>query len=258
MRYASRRASQAPLVGRIREIAEVRISYGYRRIHVLLRREGWRVNHKRTYRLYREEGLGLRRKRPKRRRSAVTRTPRVVATRPNERWSMDFVSDALANGRKLRVLTVVDAYTRECVALEARATFGGEDVAAVLTRVGVERGLPTAISVDNGTEFTSKAFDQWAYAHRVQLDFSRPGKPTDNSTIESFNARLRDECLSKHYFSTLAEVVVAMKVFRDDFNTFRPHSSLDDLTPAEFRARLTIQPTANRPQYGSPTGPEMG
>jgi putative transposase len=247
IRYASRRASQAPLCGRIREIAEVRISYGYRRIHVLLRREGWRVNHKRTYRLYREEGLGLRRKRPKRRRSAVAREARVMATRPNQRWSMDFMSDALANGQKLRVLTVIDTYTRECIALEAATSFRGQDVAAVLTRVGTERDLPTTISVDNGTEFTSKAFDQWAYDNRVKLDFSRPGKPTDNAMIEAFNARVRRECLSEHYFSTLAEARIVLQVYRSEFNFHRPHSSLRGLTPAQFRAGLDDQSDRRQP-----------
>lgn len=223
----------------MREIAEVRVSYGYRRIQVLLRREGWRVNHKRTYRLYREDGLSLRKKRPKRRRMAVARQPRIPATRPNERWSMDFMADALANGQKLRVLTIVDAYTRECVALEAAAHFRGQDVAAILSRIAVTRRLPQTISVDNGTEFTSRVFDHWAYTNHVQLDFSRPGKPTDNATIESFNASVRRECLSQHYFSTLAEAQVVLGIYRDDFNKQRPHSSLGQKTPAEFYAGTT-------------------
>jgi putative transposase len=236
VQYIGVRPPQTALRTRIREIAEVRVSYGYRRITVLLRREGWRVNAKRTYRLYREEGLGLRRKRPKRRRSAMARQVRAAATRPNERWSMDFMSDALANGQKLRVLTVVDAYTRECVALEAAAHFRGQDVAALLTRVAVTRGLPQTITVDNGTEFTSRAFDHWAWTNHVQLDFSRPGKPTDNATIESFNASVRRECLSQHYFSTLAEAQVVLAAYRADFNNHRPHSSLGQKTPAEFYA----------------------
>ena len=247
IRYASRRGSQAPLVGRIREIAEVRVSYGYRRVHVLLRREGWRVNHKRVYRLYREEGLGLRRKRPKRRRSAAVREQRAAARRPNERWAMDFMSDALASGEKSRVLTVVDACTRECVTLEARRSFRGEDVAEILTRVGADHGLPTTISVDNGTEFTSKVFDHWAYANGVRLDFSRPGKPTGNATIESFNARLRQECLSEHSFTTLAEAQVVLRTYREDFNKVRPHSSLRGLTPAQFRAELENQSDREEP-----------
>jgi len=238
VQYIAIRPPQTALRTRIREIAEVRVTYGYRRITVLLRREGWHVNAKRTYRLYKEDGLDLRRKRPKRRRSAVPRQPHVAPTRPNERWSMDFMSDALANGQKLRVLTVVDQYTRECVALEVGGHFRGHDVATILTRVAFTRGLPATINVDNGTEFTSRAFDQWAYTNRVQLDFSRPGKPTDNATIESFNASVRRECLSQHYFSTLAEAQVVLRAYQHDFNNHRPHSSLGQQTPAHFRAGL--------------------
>src|SRR5499426_3568847 len=185
-----------------------------------------------------EEGLGLRRKRPKRRRSAVARQPRPVVTRPNERWSMDFMSDALANGQKLRVLTIVDAYTRECVALEVGAHFRGQDVATILTRFGFTRGLPRTINVDNGTEFTSRAFDHWAYTNHVQLDFSRPGKPTDNATIESFNASVRRECLSEHYFLTLTDAQSVLRRYRDEYNNHRPHSSLGQQSPAQFRAGM--------------------
>ena len=220
----------------MREITEVRVHYGYRRVYVLLRREGWKVNHKRVYRLYREDGLGLRRRKPKRRRAAMARQPRPTVSAPNERWTMDFMSDALANGQKLRVLTVVDTYTRECVALEGDTQFRGADVAGVLTRLGTTRGLPTVIQCDNGTEFTSRALDHWAWSHGVQLDFSRPGKPTDNATIESFNASVRRECLSEHYFSTLAEAQVVLGLFRDEYNNHRPHSSLGQKTPAEIYA----------------------
>jgi putative transposase len=156
MLYRSVRPNQAPLIARIRDIAHTRVSYGHRRVHVLLRREGWRVNLKRVYRLYREEGLSLRRKKPKRRRAAQPRQERPAGTMPNERWSMDFMSDALADGRRLRVLTVLDTCTRECIALEVATSFRGSDVASVLTRVGVERGLPRVITVDNGTEFVAR------------------------------------------------------------------------------------------------------
>ena len=223
----------------MREITEVRLHYGYRRVHVLLRREGWTVNHKRVYRLYREEGLGLRRKKPKRRRAAMSRQPRPTVSRPNERWTMDFMSDALANGEKVRVLTVVDAYTRECLALEAGRQFRGQDVGRVLTAIAATRGRPAIIQCDNGTEFTSRALDHWAWTHRVQLDFSRPGKPTDNATIESFNASVRRECLSEHYFSTLAEARIVLGLFRDEYNNHRPHSSLGQKTPAEIYAGTT-------------------
>lgn len=238
MLYRPIRPDQSPLRQRIKEIALSRVSYGYRRVQVLLRREGWKVNPKRTYRLYREEGLCLRLKRPKRRRSAVRRQDPIAATRVNQIWAMDFMSDALADGRKLRVLTVLDRFTRECVALEVSGTFGGADVARVLTRAGVQRGLPSGINVDNGTEFTSKVFDQWAYANKVALDFSRPGKPTDNAFIESFNAQVRRECLSQHYFSSLIDARVVLDAWRDEYNNRRPHGSLGQRTPAEYRAAV--------------------
>lgn len=238
VRYVGTRPAQAPLRRRLREIGEVRVHYGYRRMHVLLRREGWTINHKRVYRLYREEGLGLRRKRPKRRRATMPREPRPTLTAMNQRWVMDFMSDALSSGDKLRIFTVVDAFTRECVALEVATHFRGEDVARILTGAAAERGKPAVIGCDNGTEFTSRVFDQWAWANSVQLDFSRPGKPTDNATSESFNASVRRECLSQHYFSTLAEAEVVLRTYRQEYNNQRPHSSLGQQTPAEFRAGL--------------------
>ena len=198
-----------------------------------------RLDDKRVYRLYREDGLGLRRRKPKRRRAAMARQPRPAASAPNERWTMDFMSDALANGQKLRVLTVVDTYTRECLALEVGTHFRGHDVARVLTQLGTIRELPAVIQCDNGTEFTSRALDQWAWANKVQLDFSRPGKPTDNATIESFNASVRRECLSEHYFSTLAEAQVVLGLYRAEYNNHRPHSSLGQRTPAEIYAGTT-------------------
>lgn len=234
--YKSIRPTQEPLRVRIREIASVRVSYGFRRVHVLLRREGWKVNLKRVHRLYRDEGLSLRSKKPKRRRSASPRIERPAGRVPNERWSMDFMSDALADGRKLRVLTVLDTCTRECVALEVAANFGGQKVADVLTRVGVRRGLPTTITVDNGTEFTSRALDHWAYRNKLKLDYTRPGKPTDNGFIESFNARFRSECLSQHYFSSVEDARGVLDAWRDDYNHQRPHSALGQRTPAEVGA----------------------
>jgi len=176
--YKAKRRPQAVLNKRIKEIAETRVRYGYRRIHVLLRREGWRVNAKRVWRLYREMGLQLRNKTPKRRVKAKLREDRRIATRPNETWAMDFVHDQLATGRKLRVLTIVDTFLRFSPALEPRFTFRGTDVVEVLERVGREVGLPATIRVDQGTEFVSRDLDLWAYQRGVTLDFSRPGKPT--------------------------------------------------------------------------------
>ncbi len=194
------RPSQEPLRRRLRELAASRVSYGYLRLHVLLRREGWTLNHKRVYRLYREEGLGLQRKRPRRRRSAVARGSQATASQPNERWAMDFMQDVLADGRTFRVFTLVDTYTRECLALEARPRFRGGEVAAILSEVIAERGAPAVIQCDQGTEFTSITMDRWAYWNRVQLDFSRRGKPGDNARCEAFNGSVRRECLAQAYF----------------------------------------------------------
>jgi putative transposase len=232
----------------LHELASVRVSYGYRRLHVLLRREGWGINHKRTYRLYAEEGLMLKRKRPRRHRSAVARVTRPAALEPNERWCMDFVSDALADGRRLRLLTVVDTCTRECLAIEVGGSLRGPDVASVLTRLGLQRSLPERITCDHGPEFTSQALDHWAYQNRVALDFTRPGKPTDNAHIESFNGRLRQECLSQHWFLGLVEARRAIELWRDDYNNHRPHSALDNRTPAHYRCGGIFEPDRNRLQ----------
>ena len=175
---------------RIRDLSQTRVRYGYFRIYVLLRGEGRRVNHKRVYRLYREDGLSLRLKRPRRHVSAVSRERQPGASAPNEPWSMDFVSDALFDGRRLRALTVVDAYTREALMIEVAQGIKGEQVVDAITRVASLRGPPKAIRVDNGPEFVSKALDRWAYENAVALDFSRPGTPTDNAFVESFNGRL--------------------------------------------------------------------
>ncbi len=188
---------------RIRELAGVRVRSGYRQIHVLLLREGWRVNHKRVYRLYREEGLALKARRPKRRKSAAARVQPALPKEANERWAMDFIHDTLESGRSVRILSVIDVHTRECLALVPRQSFRGVDVADVLSELGGARKFPERINVDNGTEFTSKALDHWAYWNRVELDFSRPGKPTDNAHVEAFHGTLRRECLSQHWFLDL-------------------------------------------------------
>ena len=242
-RYRSVRPDQAPLRQRIKEIAEVRIRYGYRRIHVLLRREGWPVNHKRVRRLYREEGLNLRTKRPRRHVMAARRVERPLAQRPNEIWAMDFVSDALFNGKRFRALTVVDAYTRECLAIHADQGIKGEQVVDVMDRLLFERGsAPAKIRVDNGPEFISRALDHWAYINRVTLDFSRPGKPTDNAFVESFNGRLRDECLNTHWFLSLDDARAKLEAWRRDFNETRPHTSPGFMTPADEAPDLSFWP----------------
>ena len=221
----------------MKEIAATRVRYGYRRIHVLLRREGWRVNGKRVYRLYRELGLQLRNKTPKRRVKAKLRDDRRPATRSNETWAMDFVHDQLATGRKLRVLTIVDTFSRYSPAVEARFTFSGADVVAVLETVGRQMGFPTSIRVDQGTEFTSRDLDLWAYQRGVILDFSRPGKPTDNAFIESFNGKFRAECLNAHWFMGLDDARQKCEDWRRDYNEERPHSAIGNFTPAALLNR---------------------
>jgi putative transposase len=234
-RYRLRRDPQEALRQRLRELAAVRVRFGYRRLTVLLRREGWQVNAKRIYRLYGLEGLVVRTKARKKLASRA-RVPLPRPIRPNERWSMDFVSTRLANGRWFRTLTVLDLYTRESLALVADRSLTGVRVAAALNAVLQRRPAPQAITVDNGTEFVSRAMDAWAYAHDVRLDFIRPGKPVENAFIESFNGKLRDECLNSHVFASVAEAQVVLDAWREDYNAVRPHSALQDRTPVEVGA----------------------
>jgi len=234
-RYRSRRDNQAELRMRLRELAGTRVRYGYRRLTVLLRREGRAVNAKRIYRLYREEGLQvLRTKRTKR--AAHVRVPLAGATRPNQRWSMDFVSDRLADGRWFRILTVVDQYTRECLCAYADRSQSGDRVVAQMQRLVRMRGAPESITTDNGSEFAGRAMEVWAYTAGVKLDFIRPGRPVQNGYIESFNGRLRDECLNGEVFFNLADARQKIEQWRDDYNSKRPHSALGDRTPQEFSA----------------------
>ena len=218
----------------IRDVATKRPRYGWRRVLVLVRRDGHAVGEHRLRRIYREEGLSLRAKAPKRRRSAVVRQPRTDPTELNQMWSMDFMHDRLTDGRKIRLLTVVDAYSRECLALEVRHTFKADDVVSVLRRVVATRGAPKTIRCDNGTEFTAAQFDQWAYWNRVEVDFSRPGKPTDNAFIESFNGRVRQELLNPSWFDTLEQARREAADWRRDYNEIRPHRSLGNRSPKEF------------------------
>jgi putative transposase len=242
-RYRPIRDDQAALRKRMKEIASVRVRYGYRRIHVLLRREGWAVNHKRVQRLYREEGLNLRQRRPRRHVMAARRMERQGPTQANEIWAMDFVSDALFDGRRFRALTVVDAYTRECLAIEVDQGLKADAVVATMERLTYLRGrAPGKIRVDNGPEFISRVLDHWAYRHGVTLDFSRPGKPTDNAFAESFNGRLRDECLNTHWFLSLADARAKIEAWRRDYNECRPHTSLGLRPPAEFASSAGVNP----------------
>ena len=241
-RYQSYADVQVELRQRLRELAASRIRFGYRRLHVLLRREGWVVNHKRVYRLYVEEGLEMRTKKRKKVASHV-RVQLPQAETRNQRWSMDFITDRLEDGRQFRTLTVVDQFSRECPVLESAHGFSGKQVAECLERVAMEYGLPESITVDNGSEFYSKDMDSWAYRRGVQLQFIRPGKPVENGFIESFNGRLRDECLNVNVFFSLADAREKLERWRQDYNTCRPHSALGHLPPAEYAQRTVTSTT---------------
>lgn len=246
MRYRSRRMFDEVLRRRLRELAGTHVRYGYRRLTVLLRREGWHVNAKRIYRLYREEELIVRTKQ----RRKIARRQRAMTTdlavRPNQRWSMDFVSDKLADGRSFRALTIVDQFTRECVGLEADRSMTGKKVAEVLERAQRERGfLPESITVDNGSEFSGRALEAWAIANGVQLCFIRPGRPVENGFIESFNGRLRDECLNVEWFESLDDARQKLARFREHYNHQRPHSALADRAPAVFAELHRIEKGAS-------------
>ncbi len=242
--YRSKRTGQAVLMKRIKEIAETRVRYGYRRIHVLLRREGWEVNVKRVCRLYREMGLQLRNKTPKRRVKAKLRADRTTATAPNEIWAMDFVHDQLFDGKKIRVLTIVDTFTRMAPAIDVRQNYRGCDVVETLERVSLEIGYPKTIRLDNGPEFISKDLDLWAFMKGVTLDFSRPGKPTDNAFIESLNGKFRAECLNANWFLSLDEARRKCEAWRRDYNEVRPHSAIGNKVPMELH-RAAALPTSH-------------
>jgi putative transposase len=235
--YRSRAQDHSALRMRIRELAHARPRFGYERITILLRREGWRVGRKRVRRLYRLEGLQLRMRCKRRRKMSLHRGPTPKPTGPGQYWAMDFVHDQLLSGRKFRVLTGVDKWSRERVLLEADFAFTGQSVVQALEELSAHRPMPRAITVDNGTEFTSKALDEWAWRTGVQLDFIRPGKPVENGIIESFNGRLRDECLNAHVFTSIEDARQKIAAWGDDYNENRPNSALGHLTPREFIQR---------------------
>ncbi|MET3432760.1 putative transposase [Herbaspirillum seropedicae] len=236
LRYQARGDNNAALTERITTLAGQRRRFGYRRIHVLLLREGWMVNVKRVYRLYCKAGLSVRR-RLRKRIGMTERLPLLLPEQANYAWSMDFVHDRLADGRRIRCLNIVDDFTKESVAIEVDTSISGLRVGRVLDKVAQERPLPTMIRVDHGPEFTSLALDAWAAERGVKLAFTQPGKPTQNAYIESFNGRFRDECLNDHWFSTLHEARYRIEAWRRDYNSMRPHSALNYATPAEFAAQ---------------------
>ena len=239
-RKPSRRDPRLELRQRMHEIAQTRIRYGYRRIQIMLRREGWLISRNLIYRLYREEGLALHSQRPRRRKMIVHREARVKPSRPNQVWSLDFVHDQLSGGQKFRILTVVDVYSREGLATEVDYRLRAENVVEVLNRLVRQRGAPKFLFADNGAEFTGHLVDLWAYHHNVRIDFSRPGKPTDNAFIETFNGSLRDECLNLHWFDNLAEAKRLIEAWRIDYNVSRPHMGIGNIPPREYALQIRL------------------
>jgi putative transposase len=239
-------------------LAAVRVRYGYRRLHVLLRREGWLVNLKRVRRLYHLEGLSLRLKKPKKRVSAL-RVALPPAQHPNQHWSMDFMSDALHSGRRFRVFTLVDNFSRVSPALEVDFSLTGQRVVEVLERLKLTHSLPQVLHCDNGSEFISKAVGDWAHRNNVKLDFSRPAKPTDNPFIESFNGKLRQECLDQHWFRDIEEAKFVIEAWRKEYNQERPHRSLGGQTPLEFEGQWQGRKCGQKSRLTSPGfGPVSG
>lgn len=221
----------------LKDVAAKRRRWGYRRLIVILQREGFFDNHKRIYRIYREEKLQVPRRR--RRRRAKGRVEKInVPEKPRQRWSMDFVHDGTARGQRLRMLNIVDDFTRECVAIEVDTSISGERVTRVLDKVIEQFGKPTSLLMDNGPEFTGKALDQWAYKQKISLRFIEPGKPMQNGYVESFNGKFRDECLNEHWFIDVFDARRIIEEWREDYNKERPHSSLGYLTPEAFAATI--------------------
>jgi putative transposase len=224
---------------RMHEIVRTRVRYGYRRVHIMLKREGWTAGRNLIYRLYCEEGLALRSKQPRRRKMVVQRQARCQPAQPNHAWSLDFVHDALSTGQTFRALTVMDVFTREGLAIEVGQRLRGEHVVEVLNRLVRQRGAPQFLFADNGAEFTGHLVDLWAYHHGTRIDFSRPGKPTDNAHIETFNGSLRDECLNLHWFETIADAKRIIEAWRREYNESRPHMALGNRTPQEYALRIS-------------------
>lgn len=239
LRYVARRCVPPALAERLAELAAAKPRWGSPRLTWRLQRDGWRVNHKRVERLLRVGRLLVGQRARGRKRAARARVPTPVPTRPDVRWSMDFLRDTLASGRPYRIWALLDDATRECPLLVVDRALAAARVVAALEALQLVRQTPRAIVCDNGPEFTSQALDQWASTHGVTLDFIRPGRPVENCFIESFNARLRDECLNQHHFATLAEAQERLEAWRVEYNTERPHSSLGNRTPAEYAALFT-------------------
>lgn len=251
MRYRRKRQDDAADRELLRALAAERRRFGYRRLREMAKRKGRCMNLKKVYRLYREEGLSVRRRRG-RKRALGTRAPLTKASRPNQIWVLDFMSDALASGRRFRVFNVEDQFTREGLAAEADTSLPGKRVVRELDAIVAERGKPETIVSDNGTELTSNAMLRWAEDNGVEWHYIAPGKPQQNGFIESFNGKLRDECLNEHVFSSLAEARRIVEAWRIDYNTVRPHSSLGYLTPEEFAASWRAEHDKQQEQDAAP------
>lgn len=248
--YKPRKREDRVVRQRIKEIAATRVRYGMWRIYILLRREGFKDNHKRVHRIYKEEGLNLRSKRPRRNKSAAHRLERPELNSLYQCWSMDFVADQLFNGHRFRALTIVDNFSRYCHAIRIGKSIKGLDVVEVMEALKQQNGqVPKRVQVDNGSEFISKDFDKWAYDNQVTLDYSRPGKPTDNPFIESFNGSFRDECLNVNWFLSLDDAYEKISKWVEEYNLFRPHSSLNDLTPQQMIEQHLLE---NKDSHGLP------
>lgn len=237
LRYQSRKSGEEELVKKIKELAWEKKRYGYRRIHLLLKRTGLQINHKKVYRLYKASGLKVL-KRGGRKKAVGSRKVEMLITRPNQRWALDFVHDALANGRRIRLLTIMDVFTRESLRILVNTSINGRQVTEVLEQLIEERGQPETIISDNGTEFTSSRVLNWCYEKKVSWQYIQPGKPQQNGNIESFNGKLRDECLNEHWFQSLNEAECLIEKWRIDYNCQRPHSALKGQTPQEVASYL--------------------
>jgi putative transposase len=222
----------------MKQLAQAKPRYGVRRLHTLLRKEGLVINHKRTERLYRKEGLAIRTKKAKK--QTAIRLPLPIPKHTNELWAMDFIHDSTSAGKRFRCLTILDTYSRECLAIRVDTSIPARAVVDTVDRLIETRGKPSAIITDNGPEFTSRAFHAWAYGKGIRLCFIQPGKPMENAFIESFQGRLRDECLNLHWFRTVQSAKETIEHWRREYNTERPHSSLNNLTPAEYAERMIL------------------
>lgn len=249
-RYVARRQPDEALRARLIELAGMKSRWGYRTLCEIVNRDRV-VNHKKVHRIYKGEGLQVHRRRRRKRVVAAQRVPMKLPQRANQRWSMDFTRDTLANGRAFRTLNIVDDYTRECPAIEVDHSLPGLRVVRVLERLAESRGLPETIVVDNGPEFAGRVLDRWAYRRKVRLHFIDPGRPVQNAFVESFNGKFRDECLNEHWFVDLRDAQRTIEAHRQEYNSFRPHSSLGGMTPDEFARR-----SAALPAPPAPSGPQ--